>query len=55
MIASEALLDTFINANILFCLAFLLWRVVREIMRTVIDGLAKDFSATPTEVFRYSC
>ena len=29
--------------------------VVREIMRTVIDSLAKDFSATHTEVFRYSC
>ena len=29
--------------------------VVREIMRTVIDSLAEDFSATPTEVFRYSC
>ncbi len=32
MIAGEALLDTFINANILFCVAFVLWYVVREVM-----------------------
>ena len=35
MIASEALLDTFINANILFCLAFLLWSAVRQIMQRI--------------------
>jgi len=33
MIAGEALLDTFINANILFCLAFGLWYVVRQVMQ----------------------
>lgn len=32
MIAGEALLDTFINANILFCVAFLFWSVVRGAM-----------------------
>ncbi len=32
MIAGEALLDTFINANILFCVAFSLWFVVRTVM-----------------------
>lgn len=35
MIASEALLDTFINSNILFCLAFLLWAVVRNVMQRI--------------------
>lgn len=32
MIAGEALLDAFINANILFCLAFVLWLIVRWAM-----------------------
>lgn len=32
MIAGEALLDTFINANILICFAFALWIVVRTLM-----------------------
>ncbi|MEO1536172.1 MAG: M56 family metallopeptidase [Pseudomonadota bacterium] len=32
MITGEALLDTFINANILFCVAYLLWYMVREAM-----------------------
>ena len=33
MIAGEALLDTFINANILICIAFLLWRLVRQVVQ----------------------
>ncbi len=33
MIAGEALLDTFINANIMFLLAFSLWFVVRTVMQ----------------------
>ncbi len=33
MIAGEALLDTFINANILFCVAFALWFAVRLAMQ----------------------
>lgn len=32
MIAGEALLDAFVNANILFCVAFALWYFVRGIM-----------------------
>ncbi len=32
MIAGKALLDTFINANILFCVAFALWYLVRGAM-----------------------
>lgn len=33
MIAGEALLDAFINANILICLVFVLWFVLRSMMR----------------------
>ncbi len=41
MIAGEALLDAFINANILFCVAFVLWFLVRSAMRYV--GLKHAF------------
>ncbi len=41
MIAGEALLDAFINANILFCVAFALWFLVRGAMCRI--GLKHDY------------
>ena len=43
MIAGEALLDTFINANILFCVAFVLWYVLREALQRT--GLRHAYGA----------
>ena len=35
MIAGDVLLDVFVNANILFCLAFSLWFLLRGVMRRI--------------------